>query len=155
MGREIRRVPPNWEHPECTGFMKTGPQPMRDTEYAPHIEKWMDGYFLWKIGEHQHQKENPDHKGEYWDLVGCPPNPLYFRPKFKEEPTWYQVYENVTEGTPCTPPFETKEELVNYLVEHGETFGMGQKWDRKAAEQFVDDGWVPTAIFRMPKEATK
>ena len=47
------------------------------------------------------------------------PNPQYHRPAFQEEPTWYQVYENVTEGTPVTPSMPSLEDLEEHLVSSG------------------------------------
>jgi hypothetical protein len=72
---------------------------------------------------------------------------------------WWQVYETVSEGTPVTPPFATKEELIEYLVEHGDFWdqrnrhdyrcyvdpGCYPPWSRKAATTFVmEDGWCPS-----------
>ena len=71
--------------------------------------------------------------------------------------TWYQMYETVSEGTPETPAFETKEELVDYLVEHGdfsyqrspEIFG---KPSREAAKAFVDQGYAPSMVMSRGPE---
>jgi hypothetical protein len=62
-----------------------------------------------------------------------------------EEPTWYQVYENVTEGTPVTPPFATKEALIFYLCNYGTFRGDGRKWSQEVAENFVNgSGYLPS-----------
>ena len=74
------------------------------------------------------------------------------------EPTWWQVYETVSEGTPVTPPFATREELVEYLVENGDFWDQKNRaeggslmpcdpWSRRNAEAFVmGSGWAPTMI---------
>jgi hypothetical protein len=52
---------------------------------------------------------------------GTPPNPIEFRPWKDDEATWYQVWVAEDEGgrgTPITPPFTTREELFEYLVNH-------------------------------------
>ena len=61
-----------------------------------------------------------------------------------EEATAYQMYETVSEGTPLTPPCESKGAVVNYLVEHGDFWG--NTWTRSAAERFVQDEWAPSAV---------
>ena len=54
-----------------------------------------------------------------------------------EGPGW-QVWETVSEGSPISPVFGTKEELIAYLVETG--------YSQIAAEKFCDAGWVPSAM---------
>lgn len=143
MGREIRRVPPNWEHPKRDDGKY---QPMLDEDYGTHIKKWIDGYLLWQEGKHPDQKDE-----EYWEWEGEPSgDSSYFRPKFTEEPTWYQMYETVSEGTPVTPPFATKEELVEYLVKYGDfsdqVKGLGG-WHKNVAKKFVETGWAPSGAM--------
>ena len=72
--------------------------------------------------------------------------------------TWWQVYETVSEGTPVTPPFETREELVEYLVANGDFWDQKRRtegrssmpcepWPRKQAESFVfGSGWSPSLV---------
>ena len=57
------------------------------------------------------------------------------------------MYEGVTYGTPVTPVFETKEELINYLVNVGDHYGRGSKVSRSSAEAFVEIGWVPSGAL--------
>src|SRR5688572_6287543 len=126
MGREIRRVPANWEHPkkEFPNYMKRCIEerykPMYDRPFAPAMREWYAAWEKWERGD------DPDRAGEYkdlqyWEWSSGPPDPEYYRPDWKpEEMTWYQVYETVSEGTPVTPPFATKEELIEYLATHGD-----------------------------------
>lgn len=82
-----------------------------------------------------------------------------YRPDWKpEEATWFQMYETVSEGTPVTPPFETREELVEYLVANGCFWDQKRRarglsgdwmrcspWTREEATKFVfGDGWMPS-----------
>ena len=72
--------------------------------------------------------------------------------------TWWQVYETVSEGTPVTPPFETQEELVEYLVANGDFWDQSRRakggssmpcgpWPREQAKKFVlGRGWAPSLI---------
>src|SRR3972149_2238503 len=98
MGREIRRVPANWEHPKQYGHY----QPLYDKDFACEAREWLDNCISWDNGTHKDLQERPDLKKEYpfyWQWDGEPPNEEYFRPKF-ENAEWYQVYETVSEGTP-------------------------------------------------------
>jgi hypothetical protein len=150
MGREIRRVPANWEHPKDDegNYIR-----MYDNDFDTALAEWVAGYELWKKGEHRYQAEfQPDENAQYWDYEGTPPDPHSYRPKFTEPADWYQVYETVSEGTPVTPPFETKEELVDYLIERGDFWDQKRGdggWDRKAAEHFVSAEWAPSLIISV------
>jgi len=119
MGREIRRVPKGWEHPKNDrGF-----QPMYDEDYETAITQWIENHNLWLIGKHPDQKKYPDAaKCKYYaEWEGNAPEVEYYRPKWKdEERTCFQVYETVSKGTPVTPVFESKEKLIEHLVEHGD-----------------------------------
>lgn len=139
MGRELRRVPPNWDHPrdEYGKYI-----PMTDQEYDP--QKWIDEFIAcggW------HQEESG--RVPFWEH-SPPPSYKGMRPKYQAEPTWYQVYENVSEGTPATAPFATQDELIDYLVDVGEFAGTQwvKRWSRAAAEKFVrEDGWAPSGAY--------
>jgi len=151
MGREIRRVPANWEHPKD----KNGNyQPLYDNDFNTAADKWDSGYELWKTGEAPEQLRNPRLKElRYWGYWGPPPKRDYYHPKW-DNADWYQVYETVSEGTPVTPPFATKEELINYLVDNGDFWDQRRGdggWDRRNAESFVTDEWTPSLIvFNSP-----
>lgn len=98
MGREVRMVPPNWEHP----------------------------------------------KNAYGNYIGksAPRKP-------KKNATWFQVYETVSEGTPVTPPFATKDELVDYLSTRGDFWDQDRgdgPWKRERAEAFVRSGFAPSLV---------
>jgi hypothetical protein len=140
MGREIRRVPPNWEHPKKEG--EDIYQPMYNEYFDDALQAWIEGYELWKSGKHPNQTEDC----EYWDWEGRPPDPHYYRHGQRLQDTWYQLYETISEGTPVTPPFETKGELIDYLVNSG-TFWNPKGWGREAAEKMVSSGWAPSAVM--------
>ena len=151
MGREIRRVPANWEHPKNEAGQY---QPMYDNDFDTRLAGWLAGYELWKKGEHPDQKDGAAEGSKYWDWEGSPPDPEYYHPKW-EQADWYQMYETVSEGTPVSPPFATKEELVNYLVQYGDFWDQHRGhggWDRANAERFVQAEWAPSGIFIVSPE---
>jgi hypothetical protein len=57
---------------------------------------------------------------------GGPPRPDSYRPAFESAPTAFQVYETVSEGTPISPVFETRDELIDWLVNDGAGMGIGE-----------------------------
>jgi hypothetical protein len=142
MGREIRRVPKDWQHPKKEDGSY---HPMFDDNFDESLKTWLQEYELWKSGEHPDQKKWPEEKNKpYHAWAGGPPDPKYYNHN-KNEKVWFQMYETVSEGTPVTPPFETKEELVNYLTQNG-TFWDSTCWKKENAESFVNSGWAPSGI---------
>jgi len=151
MSREIRRVPAGWEHPKD----KAGNyQPLYDEDYETVITEWINNHNLWLGGKHPDQIKCPERMKEYKYYAEWSDNPPmieYYRPRWTdEERTHYQVYETVSEGTPLTPAFATKEELIDYLVEYG-TFWNPVGYDRAVAEKFVNSGWVPSGMVANGK----
>lgn len=165
MGREIRRVPTNWQHPKETRYdpfrrvEHEAYTPMYDQPYIEALTRWVDGWMAWDRGEFPDYASEECKATPYWDYEGGPPQPEIYRPNWADgEATWYQVYETVSEGTPVTPPFETKQELIDYLVENGDFWDQKRRkegcsgipcapWPRKQAEAFVNGpGWAPSMV---------
>lgn len=147
MGREIRRVPPDWKHPKDTGYRQKGFLPMHDSPFDPAMDKWIEARRKWNADE---DPDRDKHPMAYHEWAGGPPNPEYYRPAWQEETrTAYQVYETVSEGTPVSPVFATKDELIQWLVNDGRGMGIGgkqQKLSREAAERFVEAAWAPSMV---------
>ena len=97
MGREVRMVPKNWEHPKD-----------EKGNYIPmHTE------FPYE------QSEVEEGLRDGW-LCGEPPHyDVDVMPDFKpEEKTHYQMYETCTEGTPISPVFESPQKLARWLADN-------------------------------------
>lgn len=150
MGREIRRVPVDWQHPtEMDQYKKYGGQypqhpdshhPLFDRSYAEASAKWKRELAAWEAGEDNDRADaeaRAGHSIEYWDYNGMPPDESYYRDRTwtVEEATAYQIYENVTEGTPVSPVCATRVELHDWLVSH-------QNMTPAAANAFIDQGWM-------------
>lgn len=148
MGREVRMVIPNWEHPKKDGVYI----PMYDNSFDEDFFEWVENYKLWKKGKHPDQLDTEfDTNMQFWEWDGGPPDPENYRPDWKnEEMTWYQMYETVSEGTPVSPAFATKEELIEYLVNNGDYWdqlrGDGG-WSRENATNFVNRGFAFSGIL--------
>ena len=139
MSREIRKVVKGWKHPKYeSGEYK----PMYDKDFDTALQEWLEEYKLWKIDPDSQQIE---------DDIGAPPDPEYYRPKWKEKDmVYFQVYETVSEGSPVTPVFKTKQELTDHLIKHG-TYWKPTGFTKEQAEGFVKTGFAPSMIIASGK----
>ena len=134
MGREIRRVPPNWEHPRKEdGRFKS----LLNQDYESASEQWIRGFMAWEKGDDANRGKASC--SYYWEWNGGPPDKDDHRPKWEQEPTHYQIYETVSEGTPVSPVFETLGDLVAWL--------KGQGYSDKAAMEFTKLGHACTMVL--------
>ena len=157
VGREIRRVPPHWGHPKYDASDRRDrageDRPCYDETFAEAAAEWERSFSAWESGG----REESGQDCEFWEWEGGPPDPEMYRPKFTEEPTWFQVYETVSEGTPVSPPFATKEELIEYLVEYGDFWCQQRRENppsREAATAFVESEWAPSMMVMRSAEGT-
>lgn len=115
MGREVRRVPPGWEHPKDksdSSYYK----PLHDESYAAASKRWVEEFDLWRVGKHPSQRDY-----DFWEWETPPEKPMYREEEWTDdEATNYQLYETVSEGSPVSPSFATQEQLAAYLSENGD-----------------------------------
>ena len=137
MGREIRRVPKGWQHPqdESGAFI-----PLLDRTFKEDADEWVANCVAWADGTHEDFAKHGAEYPYYWQWDTEPPKEELFRPEHTSEPTCYQVYENVSEGTPASPVFESEEALVEWLIDQGHS--------RHAAEKFVESGYAPSMMVK-------
>ena len=168
MGRVVRRVPPNWKHPEFkhypTGAMRK--QPMFDRDFEKAMADWLSEFDRVRSGNLSDIEREcyPRGLADWLQDEGAPPDPRFYRPWDESDATWHQVWENVSEGTPVTPPFETQDELIEYLAANGdfwdqkrcwedgwETLYRGKygvsAWGRERAERFVRATYAPSLLI--------
>lgn len=143
MGREIRKVPANWNHPKYTEH--DAPHPSRIGNYRGLLENYQRALddFAKSIQEKGLSEAIEWHcggplKDDYVDFEG-------------QTADWFQVYETVSKGTPVTPPFATEDELVDYLATYGDFWDQSRgdgPWRRENAERFVKGhGFAPSLII--------
>ncbi len=137
MGRELRRVPPDWEHPRDEQGRYI---PLFDQAYKEALADWHYGDRLWQEGRHPDQGEYPraNECATYEEWHGPPPVPdQYRREKWGEDDTvCWQVYENVTEGTPLSPVLATLDDVRAWLLDNG--------YDPAGVETLISTGYLPT-----------
>ena len=131
MGREVRRVPANWQHPKMNNGRY---RPLFDESYREAMDRWTKARDLFVQGKDDVGEPLSEHaKGctfEEWH--GNKPDPDYCRPDWTDEDrTHYQMYENTSEGTPISPVFATPEEVARWCADNdASAFGdIGADYD--------------------------
>lgn len=158
MGREIRHVSKNWEHPKRINKYNSeeGFRPMYDhdfkesyIDFEKDLKEWYQEYEAFEKGKifelkHKNEVYSKANGNTYEDWAGeppSPPNPYNYMPTGE----WYQLFENVSEGTPLSPPFETKEELVEWLTNNPDYWE--HQWTKGQAEGVVNCEYSPSMIM--------
>lgn len=106
MGREVRRVPADWQHPKDE---RTG-------KYLPLYpgERYEESKKDWE------EKFAAEGMQAALDWCGNPPSLEDYMPNWPEaERTHYMMYEDTSEGTPLSPAFATPEELARWCADNG------------------------------------
>lgn len=152
MGREVRQVPENWEHPKNE---KGDYLSCHDETYEDAANSWIELFEEWEAGRNPSREE---HGVRYfWDWYDSPPDEQSYRPKFESEPTWFQLYETVSEGSPVSPPFAHLEELAKYLSDNGDFWYQANCFKERStfrtkptyeqALSLVNSGYAPSMAF--------
>lgn len=142
MGREVRRVPADWQHPRTSDGRY---RPMYDQSFAEMAAEWKVAYAAWESGADPDRAEHPEY--EYWEWNGDPPDRDYYRPDWTdEERTHFQMYECTSEGTPISPVMESPEALARWLVENNASAFAGETATYEQWLRVCNGGWAPTAI---------
>ena len=148
MSREIRRVPKNWKHPKnsygnyeplCDDYI--GSLKYYKEEVDRFIEQMTEVIESGDVKIYDTLFETPKEAYDYLteDEI-TPPNIYNYMPEGK----WYQLFEGVSEGTPLSPPFATKDELINWLTNNNDFWG--NKWNKESAEDIVNSEYAPSGI---------
>lgn len=134
MGREVRRVPADWQHPKDDHGRFI---PMHEQSFEAafkewtesELSEWLEGRAHWALGEvtDYHggwepipEKYAADKWEDYAGTAPTSPNPRDYMPDWPEEVrTHFMMYETCSEGTPISPAFATPEELAHWLADTG------------------------------------
>ena len=128
MGREIRQVPANWNHPKND----------QGHYIALHDQTYEQALGDWK----QYKPDEGDSYEKWAEWAEDVPSAEWCRPAYDAPADHFQIYETVSEGTPVSPVFATRDELAQWLIEQGHS--------EKAARQFAIDGWAISMVFDPP-----
>ena len=150
MGREVRRVPKDWQHPKKREFnylkscYEEVYQPMHDRSFAEAMDEWYAEWKAWERGE----KPEGTVSETYWEYAGGPPDPEYYMPQWPDsERTHLMMYEDTSEGTPISPAFETPEELARWLTDNGASAFGDMKGTYEGWLRIAQGGWAPSMII--------
>ena len=154
MGREVRRVPADWQHPkewrwDAQGRRVERYKPLLPGEnYQPRVDEWDEECAKWKAGWRPEHCTDPEHRAmAYEQWAGQRPHRDDYMPNWPaEQRTHLMMYEDTSEGTPISPAFETPEELAQWLVDNkASAFGSKgasyEGWLRVAR-----GGWAPSMV---------
>ena len=154
MGREVRRVSPNWEHPkdERGAYVPLFDGASDAAQTA--IARWQEGKEQWEAG-YRESFDTPKvwqplvpAEGKYtWEAwAGECPDPADYMPDFGDKATHFQMYETCTEGTPISPVVATPEVLARWLADNGASAfgGMTASYEQWLA--MIGRGWAPSAM---------
>lgn len=134
MGREVRRVPADWQHPRDEHSNKYKPL----FEGRMYEEEVRD--FMLKLATEGLQAAI--------EWCGSAPDANDYMPNWPaDQRTHLMMYEDTSEGTPISPAFETPEELARWLADsNASSFGSSTA----TYEQWLSvarGGWAPSLVI--------
>lgn len=150
MGRKVRRVPADWQHPKND---KGGFIPLFGQSYAKAAADWDEGARQWDMGFRDGYSagwiaKEADITGTYAEWAGERPLEEDFMPDWPDEQrTHIQMYEDTSEGTPISPVMQTPEELAHWLADNGASAfgGMTATYDQWLAT--INRGFACSAVI--------
>jgi len=165
MGREVRMVPADWQHPKEWSDYR------REERYVPLYKstgnafaeadaEWSEGWEQWQKGFAKNYGEGgewrpkePDEIGrQYTWYAGRRPSPDDYMPNWpQEQRTHLMMYENTSEGTPISPAFATPEELARWLADNNASAFGGEGASYEAWLRVCKGGYAPSAVFTVGK----
>jgi len=158
MGREVRRVPANWQHPkypdDCDDLAGQY-VPLMNGRYAESAAEWDEGWAKWQEGFQRAygkagkwEPRDPENSASrYNKYAGLRPSPDDYMPDWPEsERTHFMMYENTSEGTPISPAFATPEELAHWLADTGASSFGNITASYEAWLRIANGGWAPSAV---------
>jgi hypothetical protein len=155
MGREVRRVPTDWHHPqEWRGGsyqfkpLLEGPFEQRAAEWDLAARKWDEG-FSEDLGQWLPRADSTyTVEGTYEEYAGARPRIEDYMPAFAEgTATHYMMYETCTEGTPISPAFATPEQLARWLTDNKANAFGAETASYEAWLRVCNGGYAPSMVL--------
>lgn len=154
MGREVRRVPENWQHPKKDNGRYV---PLLGRSFAAELADWDEQKAKWDEGLRRDysvslndvawKAREPDDGDSFDDWHGERPQVEDYMPDWPDaERTHLQMYEDTTEGTPISPVMATAEELARWLADNNASAFAGQTASYESWLATIKRGWAPSAV---------
>lgn len=162
MGREVRRVPADWQHPKHHTWRLPGPRwvevykPLYPGEdYQQRVDEWDEECAKWKRGEHEGQKDEGERPECYEQWAGQRPHRDDYMPNWPaEQRTHLMMYKDTSEGTPISPAFATPEELARWLADNGASAFGSDTASYEAWLRVARGGWAPSMVVTQNEDGT-
>lgn len=154
MGREVRRVPADWQHPKhwTQGLrgMEERYKPLLPGErYQSMVDEWDEECAKWKAGWRPDHCDSAEHRAmTYEQWAGQRPHRDDYMPDWPaEQRTHLMMYEDTSEGTPISPAFKTPEELARWLADNGASSFGNMTADYEHWLRVANGGWAPSMVI--------
>lgn len=132
MGHVARRVPLDWEHPKSASGdfipMHNGHRlTERQAGWDAELKKWDEGFRDDFRGGWV--RKGAEHDMDFSEWMGKRPDPADHTPEWPEsECRGWMMYEDVTEGTPLSPVFDSPIKLAHWMADNYELV-TGRSYD--------------------------
>lgn len=158
MGREVRRVPADWQHPRSAGTYRDGSPRyvgLMKGPWSEAIASWKEEKSHWDNGECRDYSKpgmwkprEADQNYSFEEWSGDEPLQSEYMPEWSaEQATHLMMYETVTEGTPISPAFETPEELATWLADNGASAFGGEGASYESWLAMIKEGYAPSFVI--------
>jgi hypothetical protein len=140
MGREVRRVPKDWQHPKDE--RSDDYKPLLGSSYSEDAADFM------KMANEKGLQEAVDYHGQ------APDQNDYMPEWSAAERTHLMMYEDTTEGTPISPAFETPEQLARWLTDNNASAFGGSTASYEGWLRVCNGGYAPSAIMTISADGS-
>ncbi len=142
MGREVRMVPADWQHPKDERGRYI---PKQDGSAAKRQREWDEAREKWERGERPDYAKDETCAFDEWE--GARPLTASYMPDWPaEQRTHLMMYEDTSEGTPISPAFKTPEELARWLTDNGASAFGSMKATYEQWLETARGGWAPSMV---------
>ncbi len=165
MGRKVRMVPADWQHPKRENGNYI---PLLGGSYSKDAADWIEGDRQWRLGfrakavhhddgtwHDEWVPKDAEHDYPYTEWAGEPPCEEAYMPDWPDERrTHLQMYEDTSEGTPISPVMETPEELARWLAANGASAFGSQTATYEQWLATIKRGWACSAVMTVNRDGT-
>jgi hypothetical protein len=160
MGREVRMVPADWQHPRYPAdhyeARRSGRYiPLYEHGFAQADAEWSEGFAKWSEGLVRQygvpgkdwRDRQADDGPRFTEWHGARPSPDDYMPDWPaEQRTHLMMYEDTSEGTPISPAFADPEALARWLADTGASAFGGETAPYEAWLRICHGGWAPSMV---------
>ncbi len=151
MGRQVRRVPADWQHPKNE---KGHYIPLFERSYSKDAAEWDERAAQWAKGLRDDYNGGWQPKEAvyadmcYVEWAGAAPDESDYMPDWPtDQCTHLQMYDNTSEGTPISPVMETPEQLAQWLADNEASAFAGMTATYEQWLGTIKRGFAPSAVL--------